>query len=107
MNTGDFERQNTIGKAMISAPAMEENDVTHEKIMEFESLLEASGEKTLRSINLTPGEGPCHCLAQTVWYPEHSNLCLIWDVEEIWSIGLPGHQQKVTLSVVSTMLALR
>ena len=30
-NTSDFERQNTIGKAMNSAPAMEENDVTHEK----------------------------------------------------------------------------
>ena len=66
MNTSDFERQNTIGKAMISAPAMEENDVTHEKMMEFEPLLEASGESTLRSINLTPGECSCHCLAQTV-----------------------------------------
>ena len=42
-----------------------------------------------------------------VWYPEHSNLCLIWDVEEIRSIRLPSHQQKVTLFVVSMMLALR
>ena len=82
-NTNDFERQNTIGKAMNSAPAMEENDVTHEKMMELEPLLEASGERNLRSINLANGECPCHCLAQTVWYPEHSNLCLIWDVEEI------------------------
>ena len=32
-NTSDFERQNMIGKAMNSAPAMEENDVTHEKMM--------------------------------------------------------------------------
>ena len=59
------------------------------------------------SINLTHGEGPCHCLAQTVWYPEHSNLCLIWDVEEVRSIGLHDHRQKVTLLVVSSMLALR
>ena len=72
-NTNDFERQNTIGKAMNSAPEMEEDDVTHEKMMEFEPLLEASGERNLRSINLTHGERPCHCLAQTVWYPEHSN----------------------------------
>ena len=55
-NTSDFERQNTIAKAMNSAPAMEENDVTHEKMMEFEPLLEASGERNLRSINLTHGE---------------------------------------------------
>ena len=106
-NTSDFERQNTIGKPMSSAPAQEENDITHEKMMELEPLLEASGERNLRSIDITHGECPCHCLAQTVWYPEHSNLCLVSDVEEIWSIGLPDHRQKVTLLVVSTMLALR
>ena len=42
-NTSDFERQNTIGKPMNSTPAREENDVTHEKMMELEPLLEASG----------------------------------------------------------------
>ena len=106
-NTSDFERQNTIGKQMNSAPAQEENDTTHEKMMDLEPLLEISGERNFRSIDITHGECPCHCLAQTVWYPEHSNLCLVWDVEEIRSIGLPDHGQKVTILVVSTMLALR
>ena len=104
-NTSDFERQNTIGKAMNSAPGMEENDITDETMIYFEPLLEASGERNLRSINLTHGECPCHSLAQTLWYPEHSNLCLIWDVEEIRSVGLPDHQQKVTFFVVRSMLA--
>ena len=45
-NKSDFERHNTIGKRMNSAPAMEENDVTHEKRMEFEHLLEVSGSTT-------------------------------------------------------------
>ena len=81
--------------------------MTHEKMMKLEPLLEASGERNLRSIEITHGECPCHCLAQTVWYPEHSNHCLVWDVEEIRSIGLPDHQQKMTILVVSTMLALR
>ena len=62
---------------------MEENDTMHEKMMELEPLLEASGERNLRSIEITHGEYPCHCLAQTVWYPDHKNLCLVWDVEEI------------------------
>ena len=106
-NTSDFERQNAIGKPMNSVPAQEENDMTHEKMIELEPLLEASGERNLRSIEITHGECPCHCLTQTVWYPEHSNLCLVWDVEEIRSIGLPDHQQEVTILVVSTMLALR
>ena len=106
-NTSDFERQNTIGKPMISVPAQEENDTIHEKMMELKPLLEASGERNLRSIDITLGECPCHCLAQTVWYPEHSKLGLVCDVEETRSIGLPDHRQKVTILVVSTMLALR
>ena len=92
-NTSDFESQNTIGKPLNSNPAPEENDVTHEKMMELEPLLEASDERNLRSINPTHGECPCHCLAQAVWYPKHSNLCLIWDVEEVRSIGLPDNRQ--------------
>ena len=103
----DFERQNAIGKPMGNVPMPEEDDVVHEKMMELEPLLEASGERNLRRIEITHGECPCHCLAQTVWYPEHTNLCLVWDVEEIRSIGLPDHQQKVIILVVSTMLALR
>ena len=73
--------------------------------MELEPLLEALEERNLRSIDITHGECPCHCLAQTVWYPEQSNLCLVWDVEEIRKFGY--HWQKVTILVVSTMLALR
>ena len=106
-NTSDFERQNAIGKATSNTQAVDKTDVTHTKMMEFQPLLEASGERKLRSINLTHGEFPWHCLAQTVWYPERSNLCLIWDVEVIRSIGLPDHQQKITLFVVNSMLALR
>ena len=82
----DFERQNAIGKPMGYVPMPEEDDVVHEKMMELEPLLEVSGERNLRSIEITHGECPCHCLAQTVWYPEHTNICLVWDVEEIRSI---------------------
>ena len=106
-NTSDHERQNVIGKPMGGAPNMEENDAIHEKMMELDLLPEASGERNLRSIDITHGECPCHCLAQTVRYPDHAKLCLIWDVEEIRSIGLPDHRQTVTLLVVSKMLALR
>ena len=94
-NTSVFERQNRIGKPMNSAPALEKNDLRHENL---EPLLVASGERKLRSIDIKHGECPCHCLA---------HLYLIWDVEEIRSIGLTDHRQKVTLLEVSTMLALR
>ena len=106
-NISDHERQNAIGKPVGDAPNIEDNDTKHEKMMELEPLLEISGERNLRSIEITHGECPCHSLAQTVWYPNHVNLCLVWDVEEIRSVGLPDHRQKVTLLVGSTMLALR
>ena len=64
-NMSDFGRQNAIGKPMSSVPAPEENDITHKKMIELEPLLEASGEFNLRSIEITHGECPCHCLAQT------------------------------------------
>ena len=88
-NTSDHERQNVMGKPMGGAPNMEENDAIHETMMELEPLLEASGERNLRSIDLTHGECPCHCLAQTVWYPDYANLCLICDMEEIRSFDCP------------------
>ena len=63
-NTSDFESQNTIRKTTNSAQAVDKKEVTHAKMMEFEPLLEASGERNLRRINLTQGECPCNCLAQ-------------------------------------------
>ena len=93
-NTIDHKRQNVIGRPVGGAPNLEENDTIPEKMMELEPPLEASGERNLRSIEITHGECPCHCLAQTVWYLDHTNLCLVWDVEEIRSIGLPDHRKK-------------
>ena len=102
-NTSDHESQNVIGKPIGGAPNIEEKDAIHEKMMELEPLLEASEERNLRSTDITHGKCQCHCLAQTVWYPDHANLCLVWDVEEIRSIKF----RSVTLLVVSTILALR
>ena len=53
--TSDFERQNATDKTINCTQAMDENDVRHAKMMKFEPLLEASGERNLRSINLVSG----------------------------------------------------
>ena len=68
-NSSDLEKQSTNGKVIDNVPAVDGNDSTHTKMMDFEFLLEASGEHNVRSINLTHGDYPCHCLAQTAWYP--------------------------------------
>ena len=52
-------------------------------------------------------EYPCHCLAQALWYPKRGNLVLVWDVEELYSTGLPDQNQQVSVMVVCAMLAVR
>ena len=61
----------------------------HRIMMEVEPLMGASGYRTRRYILMTHGEYPCHCLAPTLWYPKRENLVLVWDVEELYSTGLP------------------
>ena len=57
---------------------------------------------------MTHGMHRCHCLAQTLWYPRRANLVLVWDAEELFSMGLPDQAQDVTMIlVVSAMLAVR
>ena len=56
---------------------------------------------------MTHGEYPCHCLAQTLWYPKRVNMILVWDMEELYSTGLPDQNQQVSIVVVIAMLAVR
>ena len=84
-NFSDFERQKQRGSTVTDYNAVDENDEVHRVMMEVEPLLEASGKRNWRSIMLTHDEFPCHCLLQTWWYPERSNLALIWDSGELLS----------------------
>ena len=56
---------------------------------------------------LTHDEFPCHCLLQTWWYPERSNLVLIWDSGELLSMGLPDSSRPITIVIVGVMIAIR
>ena len=76
-NLSDFERQNQRGSTVTYYNTVDENDKVHRVMMEVEPLLEASGKRNWRRVMLTHDEFPCHCLLQTWWYPERSNLVLI------------------------------
>ena len=66
-SSSDFEKQRTSCKTLNNYPAEDKIDPIHTKMTEFEHLLEASGEGSLRRINLAHGDYPCHYAAQTVW----------------------------------------
>ena len=106
-NFSDFERQKQRGSTVTYYNTVDENDEVHRVMMEVESLLEASGKRNWRSIMLTHDEFACHCLLQTWWYPERSNLVLIWDSVELLSMGLPDSSRPITIVIVGVMMAIR
>ena len=106
-NVSEFQKQKASGALPTEFSTIEKKDEVHRKMMEVEPLLGASGYWTRRNILMTHGEYPCHCLAQTLWYPKRGNLILVWDVEELYSTGLPDPNQQVSIVVVSAMLAVR
>ena len=106
-NFSDFERQKQRGSTVTDYNTVDKNDEVHRVMMEVEPLLKAWGERTWRSIMLTHDEFPCHCLLQTWWYPERSNLVLIWDSGELLSMGLPDSSRPITIVIAGVMMAIR
>ena len=106
-NFSDFERQKQRGSTVTDYNTVDENDEVHQVMMEVEPLLEGSGKRNWRSIMLTHDEFPCHCLLQTWWYPERSNLVLIWDSGELLSMDLPDSSRPITIVIVGVMMAIR
>ena len=102
-----FQKKKASGALPTELPTIDEKDDLHRVITEVEALLGASGYRTPRNILMTHGNYPCHYLAQTLWYPKRGTLVLVWDVEELFSSGLPGKAQPVSISVVCAMLAVR
>ena len=88
-NVSEFQKQKARGALPTEFPTIEEKDELHRIMMEVEPLLGASGYRTRRNILMTHGEYPCHCLAQTLWYPKRGNLVLVWDVRSCTPRGCP------------------
>ena len=106
-NFSDFERQKQRGSTVTDYNTVDENDKVHRVMMEVEPLLEALGKRNWRSIMLTHDKFPCHCLLQTWWYPERSNMVLICDSGELLSMGLPDSSRPITMVIVGVMMAIR
>ena len=106
-NFSDFERQKQRGSTVTDYNTVDENDEVHRVMMEVEPLPEASGKRNWRRFILTHDEVSCHCLLQTWWYPERSNLVLIRDSGELLSMSLPDSSRPSTIVIVGVMMAIR
>ena len=106
-NFSDFERQKQRGSTVTDYNTVDENDEVHRVMVEVEPLLEASGKRNWRSIMLTHDEFRCHCLLPTWWYPERSNLVLIWNCRELLSMSLTDSSRPIKVVIVGVMMAIR
>ena len=106
-NVTELQKKKSSGALLTEFPIMDERDDVHRIMTEVKLLLGNSRYRTRRNNLMTHGENPCHCLAQTLWYPKRGNLVLVWDLEELYSTGLPDQNQLVSIMVVSAMLAVR
>ena len=97
-----FERHKQRGSTTTDS-----NDEIHRLMIEVEPLLEASVIRNWRSIKLTHDGFPCHCLLSTWWYPCRSNLVLIWDSRELFSMGLPDSLHSIMIVIVRVTMAIR
>ena len=64
-NITEFQKKKASGTISKVFPTIDEKGETHQMMMEKEPLLIPSGYRTWRSILLTHGEYPSHCLMQT------------------------------------------
>ena len=93
-NFSGFERQKQRGSTVLDYITVDENDEFYRVMMEVEPLLEASVKRNWRSIMLTHDEFPCHCLLQTWYYPERSNLVGV-DLG-LWRAAFHGFTRLIT-----------
>ena len=93
-NVSEFQKQKASEALPTEFPTIEEKDDVYRIMMEVEPLLGTSGYRTRSNILMTHGEYPCHCLAQTLWYPKRGSLVLVSDVEELYFTGCPIKTNK-------------
>ena len=74
IKVSEFQKKKGSGALPSEFATIDEKDGMHQTITDVEPLLEAARYRIWRSVLMTDGEYPCHCLAQTLWYPKTSEL---------------------------------
>ena len=87
--------------------AVDDSDAIPRVLMEVEPLVEESGRRNWRSIMITHDEFPCHFLLSVWWYPGITNLVLIWDSGELFSLGLSDSSHPIPKVIFGVMMAIR
>ena len=102
-NVSEFQRQKAGGALPTELPIIDENDDVHRIMMEVEPSLRVSD---LMEHTDDPWGVSLSLPGADVMVPQ-TRESLVWDVEELYSTGLPDQNQQVSIVVVSAMLAVR
>jgi hypothetical protein len=87
--------------------AMDAVDEMAQQFMLFEPTIAIPGDRGWGEIRNTNKTTPCSCTAETIWYSGKSILLLVWDTEELASLGLPPDNNLNVIITVKNLLAVR
>ena len=89
-NISEFQRKKARRIMSSDFPTIDEKDETYQTMMEIETLVVTSGYRTWRNIMESDIMESIRFAAwpQMFWYPKRANLVLVWDAEDLYSMGL-------------------
>ncbi len=86
----------------------EENDhFLTQDVRLLDPLLVSSGDRSSDCVNRTHKKMPCYCVTECVWYARRKCFFLVWDVDELESIGLTHQDQDAIIFALKYYLPVR
>ncbi len=73
----------------------------------FEPLMVASGDRSSDCINRYHKNLPCYCTVESIWYSKDNLMFVVWDLEDLESLGLPHKNSNHVIFCVKNYLPVR
>ncbi len=93
-----FLTRNRVRKAEKKGEKQDENDhfLTRDTML-VEPLFVASGNRSADCVNRTHKKLPCYCQVESLWYTRKKCMMLVWEVDELESLGLPPKEADIVV----------
>ncbi len=101
-----FLTRNRVRRAEKKGEKQEDHFLTRDTI-QVEPLFVASGDRSADCINRTRKKLPCHCPVESLWYTKKKCMILVWEIDELESLGLPPKDADIVIFSVKHYLLVR
>ena len=74
---------------------------------QVEPLLVSSADRSSDCVNRTHKKLPCYCLSEGIWFTKQHCLMLVWDTNDLESVGVPHNDADIVIFCVNQYLPVR